>query len=185
MMTALHDNTGTNVNDDGWAGLLDDDETILWQGRPDGRFTFKPSMVPTTIFGLFFSGFALFWMIGASQAGGIFWMFGLLHFGVGLAIVIASLFKTSFVRRRTWYTLTDKRAFIAKKLPMMGRSIRSYPITSRTVIEYKDADFDSILFANEERNSKNGAYNVPIGFEQLADGKPVLQMIRGIQKDAG
>ena len=29
---------------DGWDGLLDEGEEILWQGRPDGRFVFKPSM---------------------------------------------------------------------------------------------------------------------------------------------
>ncbi len=183
MMDALHDGT-TAPQDDGWQGLLDNDETILWQGRPDGSFVFKPSMLFTTIFGIFFSGFTLFWMIGASQAGSIFWMFGLLHFGAGLAIIFGGLFKTSFVKRRTWYTLTDKRAFIAKKLPLAGRSIRSYPITSRTVTEYHDGRFSSIFFANEERNGKNGAHNVPIGFERIADGKSVLQLIRGIQKDA-
>ncbi len=170
--------------DDGWAGLLDDDETIVWQGRPDGGFVFRPSMLFSTIFGILFSGFALLWMIGAAQSGGMFWMFGLLHFGVGIAIIFGGLFSTSFVRRYTWYTLTNKRAFIAKKLPFVGRSIRSYPISSRTVIEYHDGRFSSVFFANEERNSKNGAHNVPIGFERLADGKFVLQLMRSIQKDA-
>lgn len=183
MMDALHDATATQ-EDDGWQGILDDDETILWQGRPDGSFVFKPIMLFTTIFGIVFSSFALLWMIGASQGGGILWMFGLLHFGAGIAVIFGGLFKASFVRRRTWYTLSDKRAFIAKKLPLAGRSIRSYPINSRTVIEFHDGRFSNVFFANEERNGKNGAHNVPIGFERLADGKSVLQLIRGIQKDA-
>lgn len=171
-------------SDDGWDGLLDDDEPIIWQGRPDGRFVFKPQMIFLTLFGLFFAGFALFWMIGAAQAGGVFWMFGLLHFSVGIGIVASSIFGSTFLRRRTWYTLTDRRAFIARKLPFLGRSLKSYPITKDTVVEYRDAKRPSVMFASEQKRGKNGTREVPVGFEHIADARSVLQMIRNIQKDA-
>ncbi len=183
MMDALHKGT-TGPEDDGWQGVLDDDESILWQGRPDGRFVFKPLMLFTTTFGIVFSSIALFWMIGVSRGGSLFWVFGLLHFGAGLTLIFGGLFTASFVRQRTWYTLTDKRAFIAKNLPFLGRSIRSYPINSRTVIEYHDGRFSNVFFANEKHSGTDGAHNVPIGFERITDGKSVLQLIRGIQKDA-
>ena len=60
----------------GWEGILDTGETILWQGRPDGKIVLRPANTATFVFGLAFAGFALFWMIMASTAGGFFWAFG-------------------------------------------------------------------------------------------------------------
>ena len=168
---------------DGWDGLLDEGEEILWQGRPDGRFVFKPSMVFTTLFGLAFAGFALFWMIMASAAGGGFWMFGLIHFTVGIGVMVGPLIGSMWMRRHTWYTLTERRAFIARDLPVMGRSLKSYPITAETVIDYQQNALDSIYFASQTKRTKNGTREVPIGFEQLDDGPQVLKLIRQIQRD--
>lgn len=169
---------------DEWEGILDPDEQIIWQGRPDGAFVLKPAMIGLAIFGTFFAGFALFWMIAASMAGGIFWMFGLLHFGVGVSLVVGSLMGPSYVRRRTWYTLTDQRAMIAKVFPLKGRSLKSYPITKDTNIEYADDGIPSVFFATEQKRRKGGHYSVPVGFERITDAKAVMQMIRKIQKDA-
>jgi hypothetical protein len=167
----------------GWEGILDPNETILWQGRPDGSFELAPSMIFTGLFGLAFASFALFWMIGASMAGGIFWMFGLIHFSVGIGLVLGTIFGPSFVRRRSWYTLTDRRAFIARTLPMKGRSIKSYPITPNTMIEFKDGTLPSTFFASEIKRSGKGTKVVETGFERIEDARALLQMIRTIQKD--
>jgi len=166
-----------------WAGLLDKDETILWQGRPDGGFAFKPSMIFTTVFGLFFSGFALFWMIMASTGGGYFWTFGLIHFFAGFAVILGPLFGGMWMRRHTWYTLTDRRAFIATDLPIKGRSLKSYPIIADTVIDYQDNALPSVFFASKTVPTKNGSKEVPIGFERIVDGPSVLKHIRKIQQD--
>ena len=168
----------------GWEGILDADEGIRWQGRPDGAMVWKPSNFITILFGLAFSGFALFWMIMAASAGGGFWMFGLIHFFVGIGIGIGPIFWSTYRRRNTWYTLTDKRALIATNLPMRGRKLKSYPITKETPLEFSTGDPASITFATERRRSKNGSYEVKIGFERIADGKQVYAMIRDIQKEA-
>ena len=133
-------------------------------------------------FGLFFAGFALFWMIMASQAGGFFWMFGLLHFFVGLGVAFGAVFWSAWKRRHTWYTLTDKRAFIASDVPFKGRSLKSYPITPTTVLDYDGGDPASIMFDHEMRRGKNGQYRVDVGFERIADGSAVYRMMRGIQE---
>ena len=39
----------------GWEGILDKDETILWQGRPDGRFHVGGKGIAGGVFGLFFA----------------------------------------------------------------------------------------------------------------------------------
>ena len=167
---------------DEWEGLLDKDEQVIWQGRPDASFVATPSMFGVGAFSVFFTSFALFWMIGASQAGGLFWMFGLIHFSAGLAMFVRTVFGPSFVRARTFYTLTRRRAFIAKDLPIFGRSLKSYPINANTTIEFKDGRLPSIIFATETRMGTKGQPSRDIGFERIADGRNVLQLIRDIQR---
>lgn len=167
----------------GWEGLLDPGEEILWQGRPDGAVVFRPRNLMTFFFGLFFAGFALFWMIMASQAGGFFWMFGLIHFAVGAGISLGGIFGPAYKRRRTWYTLSSKRAFIATDLPLLGKKLKSYPITRDTVLEFSDEALASVHFAQKRKRTKNGSYLVPIGFDRISDGREVYRMMRDIQRN--
>ena len=106
------------------------------------------------IFGLAFAGFALFWMIMAAQAGGLFWAFGLIHFSVGLGIAFAPPFWNAWRRRHTWYTLTNRRAFIATDMPVRGRRLQSYPISRDTVLAYDAQDPATIHFAHEYRRGR-------------------------------
>ena len=168
----------------GWEGILDSDEEIQWQGRPDGAVVWKASYLFTGLFGLAFAGFALFWMIMAAQSGGGFWMFGLIHFFVGLGIGATPPFWNAYRRRKSWYTLTNRRAIIATDLPLQGRKLKSYPITKDTMLELNSGTPASIIFATERRRSKNGTYNVKIGFERIKDGQQVYTILRDIQKEA-
>ncbi|WP_456386316.1 aspartate carbamoyltransferase catalytic subunit [Profundibacter sp.] len=168
----------------GWEGILDEGEDIRWQGRPNGAVVWKLSSIPAVLFGLAFSGFALFWMVMAASAGGGMWMFGLIHFTAGIGIGIGPVFWSAHRRRNTWYTLTGKRAIIATDLPMRGRKLKSYPITKDTMPGIGTDDPASITFATERRRGKNGSYEVKIGFERIADAQQVYGMIRDIQKEA-
>ena len=167
---------------EGWEGILDPGEAVLWQGRPDPAIIFKVGNVVGCVFGLFFAGFALFWMIMASAAGGFFWMFGLLHFSVGLGVAVGAIFWSAGRRRHTWYTLTDRRAFIATDVPLRGRSLKSYPITRETVLDYDAGTPSTIHFNHEMRRGKNGQYRVDVGFERINDGAEVYRMMRDIQE---
>ena len=57
---------------EGWDGILDEGEDIRWQGRPGTKVVWKIGHIFSVLFGLAFAGFALFWMIMASRAGGFF-----------------------------------------------------------------------------------------------------------------
>lgn len=168
----------------GWAPYLDPDEKVLWQGRPDGAVIWKASNLATLVFGLAFAGFALFWMVMASMAGGLFWMFGLLHFLVGLGIAFGPPCWSAFRRRHSWYTLTSRRAFIATDLPMQGRRLTSYPITPETVIGFTDTEPATITFAREMRHGRNGGYPREIGFERISGGRAVEALMRQVQRGA-
>lgn len=168
-----------------WDDILDPSEQILWQGRPDPGLSIGPANILTAVFGTFFAGFALVWMVMASMAGGLFWMFGLIHFSVGIGIVAAALFGNAFMRAHTWYTLSDRRAFIATDLPLIGRKLKSYPITGDSVLEFHDADLPTIWFAEDSRRTRRGHRAVKRGFERLTDARTVYQAMRDIQRKAG
>ncbi|MFQ5438568.1 MAG: aspartate carbamoyltransferase catalytic subunit [Paracoccaceae bacterium] len=168
----------------GWEGILDEGEEIVWQGRPDGRIVFRVTNLMGFVFGLIFAGFALFWMIMASNAGGFFWMFGLIHFFVGVGIAFGAIYWNAFLRRNSWYTLTDRRAFVASDLPIIGRRLKSYPIDEDTVLEFDGADPATIYFASEFKRTKNGTREVRIGFERIGDGREVYRKFREVQERA-
>lgn len=169
----------------GWEGLLDAGETILWQGRPAQGFYLRPDKAVTAVFGLAFAGFALFWMTMAAQGGGSFWVFGLIHFTVGAGIAFSALFGPTLRLRATWYTLTDRRAFIGTDLPFRGRQLESYPIRPDTPLELRAGPPDTIHFAREERRGTKGRrYMVDIGFERIEDGAGVMRLMRGTQAPA-
>lgn len=166
----------------GWENLLDPGETILWQGRPDGAIVFKPTSIITFLFGLAFAGFALFWMVMASQAGGFFWMFGLIHFSVGVGLAFGGFYYDAWRRRHTWYTLSNRRGFIATDMPFVGRRLKSYPIESDTSLDYAAGPLATIHFAHEYKKTKNGSTRHGIGFERIPEGDKVYGLLREIQR---
>lgn len=167
---------------DPWAGLLDEDERILWQGQPNGSTGLKASSFFKIPFALFFTGFSVFWMVMAAQSGGVFWMFGLLFFGVGVSMLFWEVFGGAIKRNSSHYTLTTKRAFIATNLPIQGKRLKSYPINSETPLEFRDGIFPSVIFATEPRRGENGTYDIDIGFEGISDGRRVFALLRAIQR---
>jgi hypothetical protein len=168
---------------EGWAGLLREGEDILWQGQPEPGFGLKPAHIFSTLFGLAFSGFALVWMLEASQSGGYFWMFGLIHFTAGIGVMIGPIVGPAYMRRKTWYTLTNQRAFIADISAFGQKRLNFYPIKNDTPIEIISGNFTTINFASRTRRGKNRTYTVPVGFERLRDGATVNQLINDMQKD--
>lgn len=167
---------------DAWDGILQPGETVLWQGQPDGRVRFESRDLPKMIFGLLFAGFALFWMIMASAADGVFWMFGLLHFGVGLSLAAWPTYGVALTNRRTWYTLTNQRAFIATDLPWRRKRLQSYPITADTPLEFEDDSPGSIWFGARYPTGRRGNGKTRAGFERIHDARSVYRHFMNIQR---
>ncbi|WP_420568371.1 aspartate carbamoyltransferase catalytic subunit [Thalassovita sp.] len=166
----------------GWQGILNDGEEILWQGRPDTAPVLTPSAFGKLIFGLFFSGFAVFWMIGAASTGGIFWMFGLIHFFAGVGVMGSGVFWPGIKARYTWYSLSNQRAFIATDFPWATRRLKSFPITAGTSLSLEEGKLDTVLFASEDYRVKGRTRTHRIGFQRIRDGRAVYNMMRDIQR---
>lgn len=167
-----------------WNGILEPGEEIIWQGQPDGAFRLIWFDAFTGLFGGAFAGFALVWMIMAAQAGGLFWMFGLLHFAVGVGLMIGRPVTSWWTRRHSFYSLSNRRAFIASDYPFRGRILQSWPITARAPLRLTEGRMDNIVFAEETRRTKNGTRQVPIGFEGIHEGRKVLALMHAIQREA-
>ena len=137
----------------GWEGILEQGETILWQGRPDTAVDLLQIKSFNVLFGLAYAGFALFWMsmsaamVWSGPMGGgpfaLFPLFGLPFFVIGLNVMGGKVFWDAYRRRRTWYTLTDRRAFEATSLFGIRR-LRSVPVEAATPVERLDVPPDSI-----------------------------------------
>ena len=170
---------------DGWDGILDDGETILWQGRPDAGLSFQNIDIMGTLVGLFFIGFSIFWMtmamniasdFGRTGFGGflpkIFPLFGLPFFFIGCYNAFGHIFWDAYLRSKTHYTLTKKRTFIATDHPSKGKLLIDRDIDADKTITLKVGPPGSVFF--------QGTNN---GFKRIEDGRHVHKLMRQIRKD--
>ncbi len=70
---------------------LDRDETLLWTGKPKSGIIFRTADIFMIPFSILWCGFAIFWVIMASQGGGIFGLFGVPFVIIGLIFVSEDL----------------------------------------------------------------------------------------------
>ncbi len=84
------------------------DERVLWQGKPLKMPFILPGLA-TIPFGLIFMVFSVFWMFGASQAGGPFWLFGLVFFFAALVLCFGGTARQVLAYRNTEYVITNRR----------------------------------------------------------------------------
>lgn len=167
----------------GWEGLLDEGESILWQGRPTAGLSFHATEPMSAAMGIFFMSFSIFWIgmaanitSGFNGFGGsfpkFFPLFGVPFFLIGFYNAIGHVFWQAYLRSKTHYTLTSKRAFIATDHPTQGKLLKNYPINADTDVILKIGPPDSVWFAGKR-----------IGFARIDDGREVLKLMRQIQKD--
>lgn len=161
----------------GWQGILDPGEQILWQGQPDRRFRVEFDGLRRVMPGLFITCFSLFWMYQAAKGSLVFALFGLFFLFAGLRQFLGPLVMPAFLRSRSWYTLTDRRAIVATDVPFKGRKLTSFPIDRDTPVEYLPGDPPSIMFGHPAIDkSRRG------GFRFVPDAEHVMSLIREMQR---
>ena len=171
------------MTDNSWDGILEDGERILWQGQPSEKLSAKPGQIFESFFGLFFVGFSVIWMrVAYSIGAGPFWMFGLIFFFTGLYLVFGKYFWQSYERGHTWYTLSTRKAYIATDTPLGGRKLKSYPITDETEFEFDPGRRASVYFARDTYRVNGRTRWSKIGFENLDNGREVLDLLLKVQK---
>lgn len=169
---------------EGWEGILFPGERVIWQGQPDPRPDLSDIKLSEMLFGLLFAGFALFWMsaaLGAAEglAGLVMPLLALPFLVIGLQKAGVELLWDVYRRRRTWYTLTDRRAFIATAI-LGRRRLDPYPIGPKTPLALEQ-DRD-IFFATDFVKTKRGSRRRRIGFTHLRDAGRIYEMMRRVQR---
>jgi hypothetical protein len=177
---------------DSWDDYLQPGERILWEGAPLPGVRHWPRLVflslfgvPFLMFGLGGTGVALrhiFWL-GEVWIGLLTLALGLAFLGVGFALVLGQWVEAATAHRRIRYALSTRCAYITRK--SRRRRLDSYPILPQTALEIEHGKgYDHIWFhvrSETDSDSPGGLATSRIGFEGIADGARVYQLMRGIQ----
>lgn len=132
--------------------ILDENEKIFWEGKPEfWPFLFGGSII-TTLFGLFwillllpFIGLAIFDIFFGSHVFG----FGILlmpHFWIGLILVFGIPIYQILSYKHVYYAITDKRVVIQKGL--IGRDFEIIDFDQITNAEVNIGLFDKLFGRN-------------------------------------
>jgi hypothetical protein len=129
--------------------LADDllrDEKVLWAGQPDPDILFAPADRFLVPFSLLWGGFALFWEISVIVAlingerhsgnGGNLWFFVIMGAPmvlIGLYFMFGRFFYKRLRKRRTFYSVTNKRVLIL--MTLFGRHLTASFIDTIATVE--------------------------------------------------
>lgn len=87
---------------------LNDGETILWRGQPAQGHLLSRTDIFMIPFSLLWAGFAFFWEFSVLQMGVTpFALFGIPFVLMGLYMVVGRFFHMAWLRKRTYYAITD------------------------------------------------------------------------------
>jgi len=165
----------------GWHDILAPGEHVLWQGQPSVPPRLSPRQIPVFLFGMMFAGFAVFWMSMAMRAGTI-WVFGLIHLFAGLAVAIGPIFVMPFVASRTWYSLTNRRAFFATHLPFVGPTLNVLDLSPALGIEFDGKDPGTLRFQDKATPLVGTHFDGAPMFTKIQNARDVFGLIRDIQR---
>ena len=178
-----------------WASVLEPDERLLWQGRPEGGLTFGARQMVIAGIGLVVvvlgGALAMEGAAGlradAAQAGAVLGLAArALLFGAGCVIVPAAA--DALRRRGTAYALTDRRALI--ETDFMGRGLAAWPIGPHSPVwRGRGRRVASVWFAVHRpparplllRPSGRMTAERPVGFENVAQPDKVLALLEQVR----
>jgi hypothetical protein len=176
---------------------LDRDEKMVWCSRQTTTRRLVLATVPVAVFGMFFGGFALFWIVMAftmtakSNSGDapaffhyVFPLFGIPFLLVGLAMVSTPLWAARRARKN-FYVLTSKRA-IVWQAGLFGavnvRSFRADDLQDMTRVEYGDGSGDLVFQqrATTTYSRRHGQRQSvqQVGFLGIEDVRDVERQVR-------
>jgi len=103
-------------------------ERLMWSGRPPQGLRFSSQDLPVVLFGIAWTGFAVYWTWNVWQDEGdiVPTMMGGLMVLIGLHQFIGRFFLDAFTRARTWYGVSDSRLVILTDVP--SRKLQSIPL---------------------------------------------------------
>lgn len=95
---------------------MTDGEYILWKGRPEKGNIFTGQEVVMLPFSVIWLAFSVYWEMTALQSG-VSWflvLWGIPFVAVGIYLLVGRFFMTAYLRRRTFYVITNKKIIIRR-----------------------------------------------------------------------
>lgn len=163
-------------------------EKLLWKGSPEPGIRLRPRDAFLFLFGLFFFGFSIVWEYIAFTNGspGFFLIWGIPFIAVGTYLVIGRFFWEAYKRKRTAYTLTDRRALI--QVNTVGRSQKAVALKEVAEIELEERGdgMGTIVFGRDITVGSGDATNTYAAprFEFIKDAKRIYDMIETARNKA-
>ncbi|MBR2024982.1 MAG: DUF308 domain-containing protein [Clostridia bacterium] len=164
---------------------LDVNEDILWCDKPFKKITFSSGDVFTTLFGVVWLSFSLFWVAsaffatkGAAGFAKVFPLFGIPFVLIGLYLLFFRHI-VSYIRRKNMiYTLTSKRVMIVHTGKRQYVQEYRYEDISNIQIKCDDNDVGSIFFFSGEIRYNNGkSYSSTSGIFGIKNTKKVYKIL--------
>lgn len=159
-------------------------ERLLWSGRPAQGLRLRASDVIVIPFSLMWGGFACFWeaTVLVNDAPLIFKLWGIPFVLVGLYITIGRFFYESWVRSRTMYGLTDRRALLL--VTGRTRSLASVALATLEEVTLSEhyGNTGSIALGRVIDTGKSS--RKPPTFEFIAEPHKVHSILRDAQHQA-
>jgi hypothetical protein len=181
---------------EGWEGILEPGERILWQGRPTKGLHWSELTGARTIFGLAYAGFAVFWIYiaavltrtGPGALNFLFPLFGLPFLVIGLNVAFGTPVREARRRRGTFYTLTDRAAFVASIDP---KRLERFPLGPDTRPVLEEGNPGTVWFAESPGYPGRGWRGMGssrrytsvlkggrrVGFETIPDARDVYALM--------
>jgi hypothetical protein len=166
-------------------------ESILWMAQPSAR-RFAFASLPTLLWGIPFTAFAVFWTCGAarfrwpafSQPWDFFCLWGIPFVVVGLGMLLSPA-RGAWRARRTAYLITNRRAVVFEG--GWSTTIRSYgPAQLKQIHRKQRADGGGdIIFEREAQTGHRGRIvYTDIGFMGLEEVQTPSELLQNLAAGA-
>ena len=166
----------------GWEDIFEPGEVLLWQGRPDPAIVWQKRHILPVMLAISVAILGVIWIFFTPLGNGYTVVMGVVLLLLAAFLGIAPPVMSAMVRKATWYSLSNRRAFIAMHRPQVGRKLATYVIEPDFEIKYDGNDPATILFAIETRQPGNASYLAKISFDRISDGQHVYGLMRAIQE---
>ncbi|KPU83325.1 hypothetical protein JI58_09175 [Marinosulfonomonas sp. PRT-SC04] len=166
-----------------WEDIFEPDEVLLWQGRPDPSFAWQKRHILPVILGLGVACLGILWIFFTPLGNGYTVIMGLVLLLLAAFLAIAPPVMAAMVRKASWYSLSNKRGYIAMHRPNLGRKLAAYPIDPDFELKFDAKTPATIIFAMAVRKTGSVSDPVKISFDLIEDGQKVYDLMRKIQRD--
>ena len=136
---------------------IQNDERLLWSGKPVGGILFRAFDAFLIPFFIFWTGFSLVWEGLAIWGGAPFFfpLFGIPFVVIGYHMLIGRFFQDAKFRAKTFYGITDKRIIIAYE--GKTRKMKSWNLDKTEVsISRKKDGSGTLKFGKTDPNTSAG-----------------------------